>query len=103
MGLGSSWGQKLGLCRERGRGPESALGDGVWGRRAFGGRGLGAWYKTRTESPKGTISVWGEAEAEGVPLRWFIQRQGVAMETQTLRGSSLPHITHASCSLLPAE
>lgn len=49
-----------------------------------GGERLGAWYKTRTESPKGTISIWGEAEAEGVPLRWFIQRQGVEMETHEL-------------------
>lgn len=99
MGLGSSWHQKLGLCRVRGWGPESVLGDGVWGWRAFGGRGLGAWYKTRTESPKGTVSIWGEAEAEGVPLRWFIQRQGVAMETDFERQQPAPHHSRSS---LPA-
>uniref|UniRef100_A0A8C9CP64 Cytochrome P450 family 2 subfamily S member 1 n=1 Tax=Phocoena sinus TaxID=42100 RepID=A0A8C9CP64_PHOSS len=35
---------------------------------------LGAWCKTRTESSKGTASVWGEAGRAS--LRWLIQRQG---------------------------
>lgn len=39
-----------------------------------GGEMLGAWCKTRTESFKGTASVWGEAGRAS--LRWLIQRQG---------------------------
>lgn len=64
------------------------------------GRGLGAWYKTRTGPPKGTISICREAEAEEVLLGGSSRDKGPRWRHIDFeRQQPAPHHSHV---LLPA-